>query len=945
MLGGVRTVGRSAEVKVLRQTLARLADDPHGVHLVQIDGDPGIGKTRLLDELCDQTRRLGGRPLVACATEYERHAPFGMFGAIFADLAGDGSLDGELRAVLDVALGVPGAAGVPGIAGVERYRLHRLLSRSLARSACGPGSVLVLDDCHWADAASLELIEHLIRDPPRPGILAVSYRTGQAPPRLAAALARSRWPGTRLSLGPLSPADVDELLADQAPSRRARVCRVSGGNPLYVQALAGVDDAVLDALAQPAEAGPDHLPPGLPSVLGTELDALDGTQREVAYALAIAGGSADLDILVDVADRPGVDVARAIDGLVARGLVRNRGSRFSFRHPLLRAAAYQSAGPAWRLQAHRRAEQHLRRHDAPIAVRARHAAVVASYGDRAAIDTLVEAATATLGIAAPATAAHWLRTAVACLPEQDSERRTELMLLLARALSFSGELVASVELLHELSCRPHPLRGLAVRYRVVAERLLGRLDESRASLEAELRRGEAGTDGVRGALLIELAAVHLLGNDLTAGSRYAQDAIADALQRRDRAQEASGRTLVALAAVHAGRPHAARQQIDSAASIVDSLAGGELREHLHLLPVLAWVELHLDRFSDSERHVMRGADLARRGSRTAVMPYVSIVEGCWAVRAGQLDRALQCADDAVEMSQLIGSSETLAMARTVALRATLLKHGPAAAEKIARQLLRDGRPAARWWADLADLALATVLLEAGQADRALQVLQGHSGTDRGTGIALNAPQASGLTAVALLAAGDKAGALAVAERGLAEADVTGQPYGSACAAFQLARVLAGVGRSAEAADRALSAVRDFTAAGAPVDAARAEHVAAEALAAAGDVPAARAAAGRAKTLATDSGATWVANQVGRFETRLGAMAPRPRRACDGTAAGLSEREQAVAELVAAGMTNKEVARRLYLSPKTVEAHLSRVYAKLDVRSRVELSNVLSRQFQ
>jgi DNA-binding CsgD family transcriptional regulator len=932
------TVGRSAEIEVLQRALDRLATDPQGVQVVEIDGDPGIGKTRLLDELCDRTRRLGGRPFMACATQYERHAPFGMFSAVFEELARDGGLDGETRAAVNVVLGVPDVSAAPGTTGLERYRLHRLLTRALAGASRPPGSVIVLDDCHWADAASLELIEHLLKDPPRPGIIAVAYRTGQAPPRLVAALARGRLPVARLTLGPLSRSDIHKLLPDQMPGRRARVCRVSGGNPLYVQALASVDDAVLNALDLPPEVGPDHIPPGLPSVLGTELDALGEAERGVAHALAVTGGSADLDILVSVADRRVPDVAAAIDELVARGIVRARGSRFFFRHPLVRAAAYQSAGPAWRVQAHRRAEQHLRRNDAPIAARARHAAVVAGYGDRASVDTLVEAATATLGGAAPATAAHWLRTALSCLPDQDVQRRIELMLLLARALNLSGELVASLEILHELSDQPAAVRGLAIRYRVVTERLLGRLDGSRALLEAELQHGSI-TEGVRGALLIELAAVHLLGNDLTLGSHHALDAVSHAVRRRDRGQEASGRTLAALAQVHGGRSHAAGEQIGEAASIVDSLADAELREHLHLLPVLAWVELQLQRFPESERHVLRGADIARRSGRSAVLPYLSITEATWATRVGQLDRALQCTDDAVEMSHLMGSSETLAMARTAALPAALWKHGPTTAVKLAESLLSDGCPASNWWAELAQLALAAVFVEAGQAERALGLLHDRSGA---AAIALNAPEASGLTAVALLAVGKAVEAVTVAERGLAEADAMGLPYVSGCARLHLARVLGGVGRSAMAADRALSAVRDFAAARTPVEAARAEHIAAEALAAVGDLTGARAAAGRAKVLAAGSGATWLVSQVGRFETRLGAQASRPGRAADGTAAGLSEREVQVAELVSAGMTNKEVGQRLYLSPKTVEAHLSRVYAKLGVRSRMELSRVLAR---
>ena len=178
-----------------------------------------------------------------------------------------------------------------------------------------------------------------------------------------------------------------------------------------------------------------------------------------------------------------------------------------------------------------------------------------------------------------------------------------------------------------------------------------------------------------------------------------------------------------------------------------------------------------------------------------------------------------------------------------------------------------------------------------------------------------------------LAAGDLAGAraaLAVAE---AHADT---PFAEATARRAEAAILLAEGRAAEAVAAAQAPV-----AGAPLLAARLRVLEGRALAAAGDRPAALTALVAAESALDGFGAVRWRDEAVRELRRLGHRVRRAgREASDGA---LTDREREIADLVAAGRTNREVAEQLVLSPKTIEAHLRNIYAKLGVRSRVELA--------
>jgi DNA-binding CsgD family transcriptional regulator len=189
---------------------------------------------------------------------------------------------------------------------------------------------------------------------------------------------------------------------------------------------------------------------------------------------------------------------------------------------------------------------------------------------------------------------------------------------------------------------------------------------------------------------------------------------------------------------------------------------------------------------------------------------------------------------------------------------------------------------------------------------------------------------------AQLAAGDPAGAeatLAVAETAAAQA---GTGWAAANAGLARTAVLLARNRPAQAA--AVAADAREAAAGAPLLRARLRLAEGEALAAAGDRRSAVGALMEAESALDGFGAERRRSEAARDLRRLGHRVVRPARdASPGALGPLTAREHEIAELVAAGRTTREIAQELVLSPRTIEAHLRNIYAKLGVRSRVELT--------
>src|SRR6187431_3272276 len=223
-------LGRRAELAAIDEALERHSG------VLAFSGEGGIGKTRLLDELA--ARAGDSLVLSGRAAELERELPFGVWEDALSDHAAFLGVDRLERLVGDqlpeLAAVLPAVGRIPAGLQDERYRTHRAVRVLLEALAQRHSVVLVLDDLHWADDASLELVAHLLRRPPRGRVaLALAFRPAPIRPLLATALATAERDGSVIErpLGALSFADAETLLGSDIPGPvRGEIYEAGGGN-------------------------------------------------------------------------------------------------------------------------------------------------------------------------------------------------------------------------------------------------------------------------------------------------------------------------------------------------------------------------------------------------------------------------------------------------------------------------------------------------------------------------------------------------------------------------------------------------------------------------------------------------------------------------------------------------------------------------------------------
>jgi len=467
-------VGRAAELDAIDRALGELCDG-RTVPLA-IQGEPGIGKTRLLAELAQRADARGCIVLGGSASELERDLPFWVFvDALDEYVAGldprlVASLRDEVRSELAhvlPSLSDPMSGG-GAVAQDERYRAHRAVRELVERLAASKPLVLALDDVHWADAASVELLTALLRSPPDAAVLVVmAVRPRQTPDRLAAALVRAdRHDGlTRIELGGLPRKHAGDLLGDGVGRARAdEIYEEAGGNPFYLQQLARSDGASAAGRSPPAGAALEAVgaPAAVIASLAEELGLLSDDTRRVLRGAAVAGDPFEPELAAAAADADDATAMAAFDELLELGLVRPTDvpRRFRFRHPLVRRAVYESAPGGWLLGAHERCAQVLAERGAPVAARAHHVEFAARHGDPA-VAVLTQAGTAAI-LRAPASAARWFSAALRLMPDAaPAEQRVGLLLARARALAAQGRLAEShADLLESIALAPAEAVGL-----------------------------------------------------------------------------------------------------------------------------------------------------------------------------------------------------------------------------------------------------------------------------------------------------------------------------------------------------------------------------------------------------------------------------------------------------------------------------------------------------
>jgi len=905
--------GRQDCVETLTTAVGRVAQGECIV--VEVSGEPGAGKTRLLAEASALAAEAGLTVHEGRTTQLDRNVEFALYTDV---LPTDPAIDGHGRAT--------------------RIRVHAAVRRHLSGLA-GPGVALVLDDLHCADQESLELTEFLIRDPPKaPVLLVVAFRCAQSPVRIVDAITRAGDRAARLRLGPLGPGDLETLFPEAGPDRRALLMRASRGNPLYLHALARLSDIELaDLLRRYQDRG--VVPVVEPTrhvlrALAVDLVGLDEQVRRVAHAVAVAGDDAATDLVAQVAELPVATVADALDQLCGAGLGDMDGAWFRFRDPLIRLAGHDMAGPAWRLRAHARAADYLRVHEAPLPVLAHHVERSAQYGDEQAAGTLLDAAES-LVHRAPETAACWLGTALRILPPSNPllARRPAVLLWYARALGLSGELGRSWEVLEDLLRDRRPFPAEAVTFGMVIARLRGDLDRASA-LQSGDEAGPGREPAVEGQLEVQRAALEALAERPAEVLEHALRAL-DLLDGRRPAQAAAAHALAAWAALCDGEPSGARTHVAESTSLLDSIGNATLAPHAELVGPLAWVETRLGDLSSAARHLARACEVVERSEHSTALPYLLIVDAALRVRLGRLDDALHLLDRAMLAADRLGSPEIHAMADAVRLRPLLWTSGPAAVFTVAERLAALERPRSQTWWRVARLNLGLACAAAENVRRCLDVL-----TDPGVDWPPDPP--AEVTRHVTLAQGlASAGDLAAASRAVTTAEAIARAanldYELALAWYAKAFVAARAGELEQAVALADASAARFAASRAEIEQARAHHLAGVIAAKAGQSERSREAFGRAKAGYTACRATWLLAAIARDQRRCAAQLPRRGRLAAAGFETLTSRERQIADLVATGLTNQQIATKLLLSRRTVESHLARIFPKLDIRSRAALA--------
>lgn len=912
---GSPLIGKDRELAVLERAL----DELRGC--VAIEGEPGIGKTRLLTHLRERAAARGLRVLHGVATDFDRDVPF----AAVADAFGEH------------AQAVTAASPLPD----DRHVAHRS-ARELLESLAPV--VVVLDDMHWADAATVELIGALLRRPPAGAVLcALAFRPGH---RLDGALADGR--ARRLALQPLADADAATLLGTTPEDPRVRA---AGGNPFYLEQLARLDGS--------------GVPPTVAAALAGELAALPSEARALAEGAAVAGDHFDPDHAAAIAELQ--DFLAPLDVLAERGVVRagDQPRRFRFRHPLVQQAVYESTPAGWRIAAHARAEHHLAARGEPASVRAHHVEHAAAPGDDRAVTVLLEAARET-GAAAPAAAIRWYTAADRLLARADA-RRGRVLRELAEAQRAAGELAASVTTLDELlglTTDPDTrveLTALAA----AAEHWQGLHEDASRRLARAWAALADRTSPASVTLRIERAAVELLD---PATRERALELAREALAGAGPALAPAALAVVGLAETLLLQLPEARAHVDEAAAAVDALADAELVGRLELLHRLAWAENYLERFDAAIAHSERGVQLARsHGEGRVYVPLLLVAVHPLQMR-GELAVAAERAESAVASARGAGNPFHLHWALWELAHARHLLGDDETALALGEESEAVGRglgPSQPGWAE-PGWTVAVTLGRLGQAARGVEVARDALGSWALVRLE-PAERFHGWHRLAELhvLAGNRDEACEAAERATAALDgvdlgwaasstwlaranallANDRPLDAAAAAGEAANVARGHGlvltealaeaqRGEALTTAAVAAHRRGGGASPPHDAAPLREEAVTVL---------RAAEARLSEL----GAVYDRDAARRALRRLGVrLDARPAgdasRPPEARLEDLSAREQEIAGLVAERLTNRQIAERLFVSEKTVESHLRNIFAKLRVASRGEVARALER---
>jgi DNA-binding CsgD family transcriptional regulator len=903
----IEIVGREEELSSLQ---AFVGHARRGPATLVLEGEAGIGKSTLWEAGVEHARAQRLTVLSSRPAEAER--ALGHVGLV--DLL-EGVVDDTLSALLtprrralQVALLREEASGDP----VDDRTLAVAVRDVLQLLSERRPILIAVDDVQWLDPSSSRALAFALRRlDVSPVSLLLTRRLAERAQQSEVEQALGAGRVRHLVVGPLSVGALHRFLRDcvDRPFARQTLLRIherSGGNPFFALELARVLDADVDPLQ------PLPVPETLEELVRRRIDELPAATRE-ALALASALGTPSESVL----ERAGVAVDALMPAFAANVIERENGT-IRFTHPLLSSVLYQELGEE-RRGVHERVAGIV---DDPL-LRARHLAMSTESPDTCVAAVLGDGARLAADRGASAFAAELAEHALRLTPSDNRDERHWRGLSAARAHLAAGEWTRARTIGNELlaGTESGPLRAEALlllaefehddlAVPVLAEAL--REASSHAALEARIRvrlawaerfrKGfVAALEGTRAALELAdrldddvlrfeaLVQLHTLGSMV--GDSETQ---AYAARARELATAADDARLLREAnalgvgwIVHSGSIDARRGMLEHEYrdwSERDELFGA------HVLWDLSWLELWAGRWELAADHAARAREVSVQYGVDKNQDYIPIA---WiAAHRGQLELAQDESERALKLcEEQIGFHPPLLQA-VPGLVALWSGDAATAAERLGeadRQAaaLGWGAPDARpWTADYAE-----ALLELGRTDEAERVIDVWE-TDA-TRLARERVLAHVTRCRALVAAARGAvdEAVPLLEQAVSRHNEVGDAFGRGRALLALGICLRRVRQKRPAREAIEAALGSFEQLGA---------------------------------------ATWVE----RARAELGRIGGRIREE------GLTAAERRVAVLVAAGRTNREVAAELFLGERTVAGHLTRIYAKLGVRSRTELARRL-----
>lgn len=931
-LPSTNLVERDRELSTLTALVEGLAEGRPRTAL--IEGPAGIGKTRLLDEVkgAASDRRL--RVLGARGSELEREFPFGVVRQLFEPaLAATGDSQGLFSGAAAAAASVFAPPGSEGMAGDASFAvLHGLYWLTLNLAADQP-LMLAIDDLQWCDRPSLRLLTYLVHRLEGQQLLIVATLRPAEPGADTALRAdiggdplTDRILPDALSIDAITGL-IERRLGTRPDADFAAACHTAtGGNPLLLdELLKGLEAEGVAPRAGEVAAVRALGPRAVSRTVLLRLARLSDTDLAVARALAVLGEAAALAEIAALAEVDEATVVTSTGELARVEILRPR-QTFAFVHPLTREAVYEDLSPARREVEHARGARLL--HDRGAAAERVAAQVLRAgpLGEEWVVEVLSEAGHAAAEVGDAENAAAYLARALR--EPLDPERRTRILYDLGRReMDIHGdEAVVHLRAAYEgladpeergwagyLLARTLMFTGHPVEAADLARRLRSDLPEEAFDLRCALEA-------------IELETIFF-------GRPGIEEPAPTILDRGGVEGGGPGSKVLAAATAYAWANAGGRAE-ECVALAREALDGETLFDFddglfwVTAIVVLIYADSpETSKIWDEARAVAFG-----RGSLFTVMT-LNLWRGFDLLRRGDLEQAEESIEMALEGMILWAGSEmskelewpTCFLAEIRIARGDLdgaeaaLARGEAAAD-------RPGDGPSFW-----RRAKIELLLARGREEEALELCETYRRLLGPMSNPAAAPWRS-LKAEALdrLGRTEEAIALVTAELEVARG------WGAAPAIGHALRVLGTLERQDGLAHLG-EAVAALEGSGARLEHARALLAYGTATRLARRPTEAREPLGRALEIAAACSADAL---VRRARAELRAAGSRPRREALGGVASLTPSELRAAGMAAGEMTNREIAQRLFVTPKTIEVHLSNAYRKLEIRSRRDLAGAL-----